>query len=43
MVGITSETASRVVAELKRHGLVSELDAKHARVNRDGLERISLR
>jgi CRP/FNR family transcriptional regulator len=43
MVGITSETASRVVAELKRNGLVSELDTKHARLNRDGLERITLR
>jgi CRP/FNR family transcriptional regulator len=42
MVGITSETASRVVAELKRNGLVNELDAKHARVNRGGLERITL-
>jgi CRP/FNR family transcriptional regulator len=43
MVGITSETASRVVAELKRNGLVNEQDAKHARLNRDGLARISLR
>jgi hypothetical protein len=31
------------VAELKRNGLVSELDTKHARLNRDGLERITLR
>lgn len=43
MLGITSETASRVVAELKRGGLVHELDAKHARVDRDGLQRIASR
>jgi CRP/FNR family transcriptional regulator len=43
MVGITPETASRVVAELKRNGLISELDAKHAMLDRDGLDRIRLR
>ena len=43
MLGITPETASRMVAELKRSGLVHELDAKHARVDRDGLVRIAVR
>ena len=43
MLGITSETASRVVAELKRGGLVRELDPKHAQIDPDGLQRIALR
>jgi len=43
MLGITSETASRVVAELKRGGLVRELDPKHAQIDSDGLQRIASR
>jgi CRP-like cAMP-binding protein len=43
MLGITSETASRVVADFKRGGLVRELDAKHARVEPEGLEQIAQR
>lgn len=41
MIGSTAETASRVVAQFKRSGLLRELDAKHVEVDMDGLERIA--
>ena len=37
MLGITTETASRTVAEFKRQGLLDDLGANHFRVNVDGL------
>ncbi len=42
MLGITTETASRVVAEFIRAGLIRPSDPRHARVRRADLERIAL-
>lgn len=41
MVGITTETTSRVMAELKRSGLLEELAANRFVVDRDGLSKIA--
>lgn len=38
MLGITTETASRTVAEFKRQGLLQELGGNHFRVNVDDLK-----
>lgn len=37
MVGVTMETASRIIAEFKREGLLRELGSNRARVNTEGL------
>lgn len=41
MLGITTETASRTVAEFKRQGLVEEVGTNRFRCNKDGLERVA--
>jgi len=43
MLGIASETASRVTADLKRKGWISELDAKHIRVDLPALREMAQR
>jgi len=41
MLGITTETASRIVAEFKRQGLIAELHPNHFRCNVTGLENLA--
>ena len=41
MLGITTETASRVVAEFKRQGLVEEIATNRFRCNTEGLDRVA--
>ena len=38
MLGITTETASRTIAEFKRQGLLAELRSNRFRVDTAGLE-----
>ncbi|MCB1801877.1 MAG: Crp/Fnr family transcriptional regulator [Gammaproteobacteria bacterium] len=40
MLGITTETASRTIAEFKRQGLLRELGGNHYRVDVEGMKRL---
>lgn len=40
MLAITTETASRIVAELRRNGVLTVLDAHHARADLAAIERL---
>lgn len=41
MLGITTETASRVTADLRRKQILMELDSRHARLDRDRLQQLA--
>ncbi len=41
MVGVTMETASRIIAEFKREGLLRELGSNRARVDTEGLKALT--
>lgn len=41
ILGITKETASRLIADFRRAGLLANLDLRHVRVARDGLAAVA--
>ena len=40
MLGITTESASKVIADLKRRGLLKLIETKRACVDQDGLQQL---
>jgi hypothetical protein len=41
MLGITAETTSRVTAEMRRRQIYTELDSRHARLDRERLREMA--
>lgn len=41
MLGITAETTSRVTAEMRRRRIYTELDSRHARLDRERLREMA--